>query len=727
MHHPFERVNFIKTPRKYEPKANGSAPLFRRRFCIGEPIESAVLYVCGLGLGYYHLNGKPVSDDLFTAPCSDYRKTLWYNRYDVTAQLKQGDNVLAVQCGNGWYNEPFATSWDHNIAPWRDNPKFILALVVNGKTVVCSDAKWKCTDDSAVIYNQLRSGEYFDARLYDPAWTILDFDDSAWGYAVSDTTPPVGIFRETPCEPICADRIYPAIQMWDKGDGRYIFDLGQNMSGFIRLSVDARQQTGDVLDIHYAEKLDADGEMDYYSMGNHYKESDFAHDRFVCDGGNFVWSPRFAYHGFRFIEVMGLKNPDLSTVSGVFVHQDVKIRSSFDCSDDFLNCIFRAGQMATWSNLFWMPTDCPTREKLGWCNDAQASCEQMLTDFETERLFEKWLQDLFDAQLPDGAMPGICPSSGWGYGWGNGPVSDGVLFEVPYRLYLHTGETKYLVNALPYFDRYLAYLDTREDENGDISFGLDDWAPPDWNDMVKNTFVNAVYRVKFWRIARDAAHYAHRDVTPYTEALEKHIAGVKAKYLRPDGTCVIEKQTAAAMLIYHDIYDDLAPLASQLARLVEEKDFHHDCGMVGLRHLYMALNKCGLHDYAYKIVTAEGFPSYRNWYNDSCTTLYEMWNMQASHNHHMYSDFMSWMMKTIIGIRINAHAYEIVDIEPHFFDGLTFARGHIDTPQGCISVDWKREGDGVHLRIVLPETVDGLYNGAVLHGGTHEFVIGEPQ
>jgi len=512
--------------------------------------------------------------------------------------------------------------------------------------------------------------------------------------------------------------------MWDKGEGRYIFDLGQNMSGFVRLSIDERQASGDVLDIRYAEKLDENGEMDYFQMGNHYKESDFAHDRFLCDGKPFVWSPKFAYHGFRFIEVTGLKNPDLSTVSGVFVHQDVKIRSSFECSDDFLNGIFRAGQMATWSNLFWMPTDCPTREKLGWCNDAQASCEQMLTDFTTENLFAKWLQDLFDSQLPDGAMPGICPSSGWGYGWGNGPVSDGVLFEVPYRLYLHTGKTEYLVNALPNFDRYLAYLETREDEDGDVSFGLDDWAPPDDADKVHNIFINAVYRVKFWRIARDAAHYAHLDTSPYTEALERQIARVKAKYLRADGTCVIEKQTAAAMLIYHDIYDDLAPLASQLARLVEEKDFHHDCGMVGLRHLYMALNKCGLHDYAYKIVTAEGFPSYRNWYNDGMTTLYEMWNMQASHNHHMYSDFMSWMMKTIIGIKINAHAYEIVNIEPHFFDGLTFARGHIDSPKGRISVDWKRCEDRIHLHIELPETVDALYADSVLHGGTHDFVIG---
>ncbi|MGM9626098.1 MAG: family 78 glycoside hydrolase catalytic domain, partial [Eubacteriales bacterium] len=479
MSNPFSNINFIKAPGKFNPAADGGAPMFRRVFRITEPVTNAFVRVCGLGYAYYFLNGKPISDDLFTAPVSDYRKTLWYQTYDVTDFLRQGENVFAVICGNGWYNEYFRTSWDHNLAPWRDSPKFILELIADGKRILYTDINWKCSTDSPVIYNQLRSGEHFDARKYNPDWVKASYDDSAWEMAVSDTTPPSGVFRHCDCEPIQADRIYPAVQMWDKGNGRYIFDLGQNMSGFVRLSVDETQESGDVLTIRYAEKLDADGEPNFFGMYNHYKESDFAVDRFICSGKPFVWSPRFAYHGFRYIEVSGLRHPTLETVSGVFVHQMVEPRSAFSCSDDFLNGLFRAGQMATWSNLFYMPTDCPTREKLGWCNDAQASCEQMLTDFTTERLFAKWLYDLRDAQLPNGEMPGIVPSSGWGYQWGNGPVSDGVLFEVPYRLYLHTGNQKPLIDTLPHFNRYLAYLETREDENGDITFGLDDWAAPD--------------------------------------------------------------------------------------------------------------------------------------------------------------------------------------------------------------------------------------------------------
>ena len=153
---PFQHVNFIKLNRYFDPREPGYAPMFRRKFIITEPVESAVLHVCGLGYGYYYLNGQPVSEDLFTAPVSDYRKTLWYTSYDVTQMLKMGENIFAVICGNGWYNENLETSWHHDIAPWRDNPKFILSLEVNGKRCLTTDERWKCTEKSPVIYNNFR-------------------------------------------------------------------------------------------------------------------------------------------------------------------------------------------------------------------------------------------------------------------------------------------------------------------------------------------------------------------------------------------------------------------------------------------------------------------------------------------------------------------------------------------------------------------------------------------
>ena len=187
----FEHARFIKADIPFVPeyRDRNPAPLFRRKFVLGS-FQSAKLYVCALGFGYYWINGEKVTEDIHTAPTSDYNKTLWYNVYDVTHLLKTGENVIAIVCGNGWYNETFKTPWNHNKAPWRDNPKFILTLIVDDEVALVSDSSWKCTDRSPILFNQLRSGEYFDARLYDKDWNTLSYDDSDRSYAIIDSEPP---------------------------------------------------------------------------------------------------------------------------------------------------------------------------------------------------------------------------------------------------------------------------------------------------------------------------------------------------------------------------------------------------------------------------------------------------------------------------------------------------------------------------------------------------------
>ena len=719
----FENIGFIKSPSPFRWHENAPAPLFRRRFTVDGLVGSAEVRVCGLGYGYYWLNGEPLSEDLFTAPVSDYRKTLWYNTYDVTGRLREGENVFAVICGNGWYNEYFKTSWDYDTAPWRDNPKFILELVVDGKTVLCSDEHWKCLPESFVVYNQLRSGEHFDARLYDPRWKSIDFNDGAWGFAVPDTKPPTGVFRPCPCEPIRAFGEIAPVSVTDDGEGGVIYDFGSNQSGFVRLSVD--QDEGDEIVIRYREQKTPDGKL-FDHMKQHYPETECQTDRLICPAGPFAWSPKFTYHGFQYVRVTGLKHPTPDCIRAVFVHQAVKERSSFSCSDPVLCDLFRIGQRATLSNLFYMPTDCPTREKLGWCNDAQSSMEQFLTNFASERLFAKWLQDIRDSMLPNGMIPGIVPSSGWGYFWGNGPVSEGVLFETAYRLWFHTGDPKYLIESLPYFKRNLDFYETRRDENGDIVYGLDDGASPDGSPRVDAAFVNSALIVKFLRITVLACQLAGEDPAEWENRLAEQLARHRTKYRNADGTCKIDKQTAAAMTVALDLFDeaDSEALKAQLARLVEEKNFHHDCGMVGLPCLYTALNLCGLEEYAFRILTAEGYPGYREWLDGGATTLWEMWGSGGSHNHHMYSSFLSWMMKTVVGIEALAPAYGKTAIRPVFFEGLDWAEGSIVTPAGGkIAVSWKKGAGCVHVSMSVPAGVRAVFRGREYGEGEYSFTV----
>lgn len=725
-------VQFIKADRKFvkEFSFTNSAPMFRKKFTIDKLPCSAVLEVCALGIGYFYINGREVSADRFNAPTSDYTKTLWYNRYNVSDMLCEGENVVCAWCGNGWYNESLLTGWDYDTASWRDNPKFALSLDIDGKTFIKSDDSWSCRPDSAVTFNQLRSGEYFDFRLYEQNWCSLDYDDSAWEKAIFDTTPPKGTFRLFECEGVRECELFRAVLVKKTGERRYLFDIGQNIAGYIRINV--RGQSGDELTIRYGEDINDDFSLNLNGMDapNYYKNGLFQTDKLTLGPDYVTWSPRFAYHGFRYIEVDGLREADTSMVSGVFVHQDIKRVSDFECSDEFLNKLFHAGIYASWSNMHHALTDCPTREKLGWTNDAQASTEQMLTDFDTERLFEKWMVDIRDAMRPDGSLTGTIPTWGWGYHWGNGPVSDGILFEAAYRVYLHSGNKNLLVENLPYFRRYFDMLKRKADKNGFVEFGLWDWAyPNNFNKSeaeikkVPAEFINAVLWVKFLKIAAIAAQLAGEDYKEFNQENERIQKLIKSTYISEDGRCTINEQTAVSMLIYHDIYDDFKPLKNQLKELVEKSNFHNTCGMVGIRHLYMALNKCSLEDYAFKIVTAHGYPSYRCWIEKGATTLWEMWEMTDSKNHHMYSDVLSWMMKTIIGINMSKTAFEEVYIKPVFFEQLNWAKGYQECIYGKIAVEWKKENGKVNVSITMPEKTRGKFYDYELKCGKNEFVL----
>ena len=729
----FDHISFIKPGVCFEReyKKHNYAPMFRKKFTV-DSIGEGKLYVCGLGYAYYYMNGVAVSEDRFTAPVSDYNKTLWYNAYDVTDLLKEGENIIAVWCGNGWYNEEFKTSWDYDAAAWRDLPKFILRLDIDGQTVAVSDESWKCCLDSAVWFNALRSGEYFDARKFDPDWIKPEFDDRDWAQAITDPTPPSGVFRECKCEPIREFETYQPAQITRIGEGKYLFDLGQNISGYIRLAVAG--QAGQLLTIRYAEQIKDDMSLQLNQMPEHYKDSmhEFQTDKFICSGEKMVWSPRFTYHGFRYIEIEGLTSLEDVEVCGVFVHQAVEKRSEFECSDEFLNQLFRAGQYSVYANMFYMLTDCPTREKLGWANDAQSSMEQIMTNFKAEKFFEKWLCDVYDAMDEHGALPGIIPTAGWGFAWGNGPVSDGLLFEMPYRIYLHTGNSQPLINSLPFFDRYLDYVRTREDTDGFVDFGLNDWARPGQSKEcgapeVPARFINALLIRNFCRIAALAAELSGKSKAGYLERAEKLKNLVMSVFLDANGRCRINKQTAVAMLIYYDVYEKLEPLKMQLQELVEAKDFHHDCGMVGLRRLYMALNKCGLEEYAYRIITAKGYPGYREWFDQGAVTLWETWDWQDhndSKNHHMYSDFMSWMVKTILGIRQDKQVpgFQKISVDPYYFEHLTYAKGSCETAAGKIAVFWQKEGEQVRLEVDVPAGVTAFHGDTMLPQGRSVFI-----
>ena len=712
---PFIKCNvpFDKTDVNYSP-----APIFRRLFTLKKP-QSATLRFCGLGYGYCFINGKAVTEDLLTAAVSEYDRLVWYNEYEVSNLLNDGENVIAVILGNGFFNENFPSAWDHNEADWRDNPKLALELLVDDKTVLQSDEQFRCKNESFVTYNELRSGETFDARLYNENWKCIDFDDSDFQNAIIDTKLESATRKLCCCEPIREFEIYDFVSA-KKTDEGYLLDFGINSSGYLRICVD--EKPGTVIEMYHAEEANEDGTLKLNGLDMYYPTVDFQVDRYICSEKKYEWSPKFTYHGFRFVLVKGLtKAPQKDEFKAVFVHQAVDRNADFTCSNELINKIYKAGIRSVYSNLHYALTDCPTREKLGWTNDAQATLEQMYINFKIGSFMEKWGTDIMLSMRENGEIPSIIPSNGWGMG--HGPVADGILFKLPLIDYIYTGNDKKLIDFLPFQKKYYkAFVDG-------ITFR--EWWLCDWdgleNRFKDDRFTFLVYSIMYCKTMMLAEEKSgleitdsfHNDLITAQEELRK-------KYIDKNGYSTVDLQTVIAILLSLEI-SKKEPLIEQLKTRIEKDNFHITSGMWGIQYIYDVLFNNGLGEYAYRLITAKGAPSYEHWFNQGATTLWETWENRKtdSKNHQMFSNVLSVFHKYLLGISptLENAGYEKLELKPCFIKDLDFCKGFVDTKNGRISAEWKRKNGKIEYIVTLPDGVIATFQEKDLKKGENRFII----
>jgi len=694
-----------------------AAPYFRHVFTAGKKIKSARAYIAVAGLYELYLNGQKIGNHRLDPMYTRFDRRTMYVSYDVTAQLQNGFNAIGVLLGNGWYNHQSTAVWYFHNAPWRGRPAFCMDLRITyadgSVETIATDKSWKTTL-SPVTFNSIYTAEHYDARLEQPGWNVANFDDKDWKSVINRSAPSTNIVSQA-MQPIRNVEAISAKGMVKLDSNLYLFDLGRNISGVSQITI--KDERGTIIRLKHAEKLNKSGHADQSNIDIHYRPTDdkdpFQTDIFILSGnGEETFMPRFNYKGFQYVEVSSDKPITISkeSLTGYFMHSDVEAIGQISSSNQTINKIWWATNNSYLSNLFGYPTDCPQREKNGWTGDAHIASETGLYSFDGITIYEKWMADHRDEQQPNGVLPAIIPSGGWGYEWANGPDWTSTIAIIPYNLYLFYGDSKTLGDNYDNIKRYVDHINDLY-PTGLTSWGLGDWVPVKSVSPVE--FTSTAYYYTDVSILAKAAALFHRaaDEAKYKALALKIKTAFNAKYLNTV-TGMYDKgyQTELSVPLYWGLAPKnlKAKVAANLAERVKADNYHLDAGILGAKAILGALSDNGYADVAYRIASQETYPSWGWWMVNGATTLYENWDIEAksdlSLNHIMFGEIGAWLYKGIGGIKVDplSPGFKNVLLEPHFVPGLDHFESAHTSPYGTIVSNWKREGGAIKYSVTIP-------------------------
>ena len=693
------------------------APMFRQEIEVKKKVVTAKVYVAVGGLFELYVNGKKVGDHRLDPMYTRFDRRTLYVTHDVTPYLTEGKNVLGIMLGNGWYNLQSTAVWYFDKAPWRARPKFCLDLRItyDDGTVqtISSGTSWK-TSLSPVTFNSIYTGEHQDANLEQAGWCLPGFDDSKWVNAKLTAAPSQNIVSQQ-LQPIRAVEEIPSKSFRKFNDSLYVFNLGRNIAGISKITLNGLP--GTVIRVKHGERTYENGRVDQSNISVHYRPTDntdpFGTDIYTLKGGaEETFSPHFNYKGFQYVEIYASKPVELNknSVVGYFLHSDVPPSGKIESSNPTLNKIWYAANNSYLSNLYGYPTDCPQREKNGWTGDGQISVETGLFNFDGITIYEKWLADHCDEQQPNGVLPNIIPTSGWGYDWANGPDWTSSIAIIPWNVYQFYGDNRLLKQTYNNIKSYVDYIDRISPDNL-TDWGLGDWIPVK-SKASKELTSSCYYFADVSILAKSAKMFGYKeDFEKYTSLAEKIKKAINAKYLNETtGIYATGLQTElAAPLFWGVVPEEMkAAVAANLAKRVEADNFHLDVGLLGTKALLNALSENGYSETAYKVASQETFPSWGWWMVHGATTLFENWPIDAksdiSLNHIMFGEVSAWFYKALGGIRPDPAnpGFKNILLEPHFVNGLNHFEATHAGPYGNIVSGWKKTGTTIEYRVTVP-------------------------
>lgn len=693
------------------------APYFRKQFSAQKQIKSARAYIAVAGLYELYINGEKIGNHRLDPLYTRFDRRNFYVTYDVTSQLQKGENAIGVLLGNGWYNHQSLGVWDFHRAPWRNRPTFCLDLRItytDGTTeTIPTDLSWK-TSSGGVIFNSIYTAEHYDARLEQKGWNRPGYDDSPWQGVRLRPTPSQNIVSQQ-VQPIRNVQALPTRTFRKIDDKTYLFDFGQNIAGVTCIKVSGKE--GTELRIKHGERLYDNGRIDMSNIDVYYrgdKEKDpFQTDILILSGkGEDEFMAKFNYKGFRYVEVTSTEPVELNanSMTAYFMHSDVASVGQIKTSNELINKLWWATNNAYLSNLMGYPTDCPQREKNGWTGDGHFAIETALYNFDGITVYEKWLADHRDEQQPNGVLPDIIPTGGWGYGTHNGLDWTSTIAIIPWEIYKFYGDSKLLSDCYENIKRYVDYVD-RTSPDGLTSWGRGDWVPVKSQSNLELT--SSVYFYVDTKILAHAAQLFNKqeDYTYYSALAEKIKEAVNTKYLdRSTGIYASGTQTEQSVPLQWKIVpeDMISKVAANLAQKVEEAGFHLDVGVLGAKAILNALSENGYPEVAYKVAVQDTYPSWGWWIVNGATTLLENWDLQAerdiSDNHMMFGEIGGWFFKGLGGIFPDAEqpGFKHIILRPNFIKQLQHFEASHESPYGTIVSRWEWKRKNIHYEVTVP-------------------------
>jgi alpha-L-rhamnosidase len=675
----------------------GGANQLRTEFQLAEAVARARVYICGLGYYELRINGSKVGSNVLDPGWTTYDKRVLYTTYDVTPLLQRGANAVGVMLGEGWYKSR-ALLLQMNIE------------LVNGKRLsVTSSPAWR-GKDGPITSDSVWDGEIYDAPRETPGWDRPGFNDSNWA-AAQLVKSPGGVLSAQIMPPIRVVATITPVGLTNPQPGVYVYDLGQNFSGWAQLRVKGPRAAA--VKLRFSELLYDDGMINRENI-----RGAKARDTYILrgEGGLEVYEPRFTYHGFRYVEVTGFPGtPSLDSLRGRVVRSDVESVGNFAASKPLLNQIQRLIRWGQATNLHSIPTDCDQRdERMGWLGDAHVTAEEAMLNFDMAAFYTNFVRDIRDVQGADGSLTDTVPHKG-----GSRPADPAWGTAYPllcWYMYEQYGDRRILEEHYEGLKKYVEFLRTKAPDNVLRYSYYGDWVAiePTPGELVSDAY----YYYDVQLLAKMAGILGKSaDAQTYAQlAAQIKDAFNREFYDAKRGVYATGTQTANTLPLFLGLVPPEAKEAvggKLFNDIVYQHDSHVTTGFIGVKYLFPLLTRSGLSDLGYDLATQTTFPSWGYMIANGATTLWELWHKRTgpsmnSHNHPMMGSVGAWFYQALAGINVEPEGvgYRRIRIAPQIVRDLTWVSATVETVRGTVSSSWTHSPGMITLEVAIPVNSD---------------------